>query len=150
MGSNADLLFIRRHAETRGWRVLGPIARWVDLDGVDTRVDYIDTTSPDARYKIEFAVTEDGTWHNAIAVARPENCVDLAWGMIQAHEWAVWLDDDQWSRVDIIDEWDDDERPNLDQEFIRLLLGDPAKWLDISSDAHGSPDVRSEFEELYS
>ena len=70
--------------------------------------------------------------------------------MIQAYEWAVWLDDDQWSRVDITDVWDDDERPNLDQEFIRLLLGDPAKWLDISSDAHGSPDVRSEFEELYS
>lgn len=150
MDSSADLLFIKRHAESRGWRVLGPLARWVELDGVDTRVDYIDTTSPDARYKIAFGVTEDGIWLNAIAIARPENCVDLAWDMMQAYEWAVWLDDGQWSRFDITDIWDDGERANLDQDFIRLLLEGPAEWLDISSDAHGSPDARTEFEKLYS
>ncbi len=149
MGSSADLLFIRHHAESRGWRVLGPIVRWVELDGIAKRVDYIDTTSPDARYKIAFGVTEDGRWLNAIAVARPENCADLAWDMIQAYEWAIWLDDGQWTRVDITDVWDDDERADLDQDFVRLLLEDPAEWLDISSDAHGSPDARSEFEKLY-
>ena len=111
-------------------------------------------------------MTEDGRWLNAVAVARPEGCPDDAWRALKSHDLAQLAEPGQFSVLNILDEdhcdecWADEDAaclphsnsavaPRVARDIVELMLAYPSEWLGIQGEAHGSPDVRREFEDLY-